>query len=557
MTSFLPYRHLLLGVCLACLWVQFVPLKAQTVDEFLPADSVFSDVGAQGEYDFLAQSFVAGVGRLSKVGAWLRADSAGGQVQLTIYGHSPNGHPDLNYVVFQSALVSPTAAGAWVYDTITGAALSPGDTFWVALDGYQNLGATGFSSVGISSYLGSSQSFMLGSKDGGQTWTEPIAKAMAVYVEGDSCSVEILLGADFPAVCSGIPTTLTAPSGYLSYAWSNGGTSSSITVTQGGYFSVTVSDADLCLGSAFYVLPNGTIPDANLSPEYFFCTGDTLNVEAFNNFNSYEWQDGSTRYNLLVTEPGQLTVTVIDYDGCTSSDTAVVYRQNIPFVSLGTDTLLCQGDNLILDAGPEWTNYLWANEDTNQIQIVYNPGSFWVELTDSIGCKGISDTIVVGVAPDPETPTIKLAINGIQSSFGFTYTWWVDGLLLPEKGRTLVNPEPGIYHVQITNGYGCVAISDTFRVAAKEVGSFVSEGFSPNGDGLNEVFFIEGAEEYTELSLLVMNAWGDVVYESERYLNDWRGIGPTGKPLPDGVYYYVIRVEGGVIARKGGVVIHR
>ena len=56
--------------------------------------------------------------------------------------------------------------------------------------------------------------------------TEPIAKAMAVYVEGDSCSVEILLGADFPAVCSGIPTTLTAPPGYLSYAWSNGGTSS-------------------------------------------------------------------------------------------------------------------------------------------------------------------------------------------------------------------------------------------------------------------------------------------------------------------------------------------
>lgn len=124
------YRSVLAWILLLISWVWGVGnARAQYVDELTPATDTFPSVGAAGVYDFLAQSFVAEVGRVSKVGAWIMADSASGEVQLTIYGNSVQGTPDLNYIVYQSALIAPSDTGAWVYDTITNAALSPGDTF--------------------------------------------------------------------------------------------------------------------------------------------------------------------------------------------------------------------------------------------------------------------------------------------------------------------------------------------------------------------------------------------------------------------------------------------
>jgi uncharacterized repeat protein (TIGR01451 family)/gliding motility-associated-like protein len=78
---------------------------------------------------------------------------------------------------------------------------------------------------------------------------------------------------------------------------------------------------------------------------------------------------------------------------------------------------------------------------------------------------------------------------------------------------------------------------------------FIPEGFSPNGDGVNDRFVIRNTGG-ASVSLQVFNRWGQVVFASDDYKNDWDGranrgaaFGPNG--LPDGTYYYVVRLSDG------------
>ncbi|WP_310589090.1 SdrD B-like domain-containing protein [Fibrella forsythiae] len=80
---------------------------------------------------------------------------------------------------------------------------------------------------------------------------------------------------------------------------------------------------------------------------------------------------------------------------------------------------------------------------------------------------------------------------------------------------------------------------------------FIPEGFSPNGDGINDTFVITGTLGVT-VSLEIFNRWGHRVYYSEDYKNDWDGkpntgtqVGNTSNGLPDGTYFYVVKLSDG------------
>lgn len=73
----------------------------------------------------------------------------------------------------------------------------------------------------------------------------------------------------------------------------------------------------------------------------------------------------------------------------------------------------------------------------------------------------------------------------------------------------------------------------------------IPSGITPNGDGVNDEFFITPGLEfvYPENSLIIFNRWGDVVYDASPYLNDWRGTNENGNDLPAGTYYYILRLD--------------
>jgi gliding motility-associated-like protein len=89
----------------------------------------------------------------------------------------------------------------------------------------------------------------------------------------------------------------------------------------------------------------------------------------------------------------------------------------------------------------------------------------------------------------------------------------------------------------VSNGV-CPQKSDTVQILLRDI--LIPSGFSPNGDGSNDLFFIRGISKYNDIKLQVFNRWGNQVYSSSDYKNDWDGKLPSGEDLPDDTYFYIL-----------------
>jgi gliding motility-associated-like protein len=89
----------------------------------------------------------------------------------------------------------------------------------------------------------------------------------------------------------------------------------------------------------------------------------------------------------------------------------------------------------------------------------------------------------------------------------------------------------------------------------------IPEGFSPDGDGINDNFEIIGLEYFGRVTLKVYNRWGNLIYKSDNYKNDWDGVSNTsmsvGKTLPNGTYYYILDVVSSNKRYTGNVFLKR
>lgn len=82
-----------------------------------------------------------------------------------------------------------------------------------------------------------------------------------------------------------------------------------------------------------------------------------------------------------------------------------------------------------------------------------------------------------------------------------------------------------------------------------EEGPFIPDGISPNGDGVNDYWYIRWLYRYPDNDVTIVNRWEDIVYQSSPYNNDWYGT-YNGKTLPEGTYYFILRIrEGGIITQ--------
>jgi len=100
----------------------------------------------------------------------------------------------------------------------------------------------------------------------------------------------------------------------------------------------------------------------------------------------------------------------------------------------------------------------------------------------------------------------------------------------------------------------CATGVATFRIEPSG-GCIIPSIITPNGDGMNDAFIIPCVEAYPESYFCVFNRWGDEVYVSENYKNDWEGTYKGGK-LPAGTYFYVVKInDGDNMPKKGYVLI--
>ncbi len=265
--------------------------------------------------------------------------------------------------------------------------------------------------------------------------------------------------------CPGDTATFTSNVyGNVSYLWSTGDTTSSITVNQAGTYSLQITDEFGCIKRDTVELLNFVTPNFILGNDTSFCAGGYIELNANANLSgsSYLWNNGATSPRLVVTAPGSYSVIVTSPNGCTATDTINVNLLYQPSVNLGPDVTLCQSNSLVLNAFNPNCTYLWNTGDTTASITVTQPGSYSVLVTGPSGCTA-SDTLIFSnfnaSSVDIGQPIVScgstvLSIQNPQP--GVNYLWSTGA-----TGATALITQSGKVIVQATSSDGCIAYDTT------------------------------------------------------------------------------------------------
>ena len=271
-------------------------------------------------------------------------------------------------------------------------------------------------------------------------------------------------------ICPGVQLTLTAPAGDQ-YVWSNGDTTSSITVDTAGSFTVQVMNNNGCSHNTNPVVVNVISSNAATiatNGNTAFCQGDSLLLTATAG-NSYLWSNGATTQSIYASTAGNYQATVTFNGGCNSVAPAVPITVNtLPTAGITPNgpTNFCQGSSVVLTADPG-SSYLWSTGATTQAITVNNAGNYQVTVSNNTGCQRSSNVVPVTV-----TSVVNAAITAsgstticqgetvtLSANSGANYVW--------SNGATtqsITAVASGSYNVTVDYGNGCSDVSPAVNV---------------------------------------------------------------------------------------------
>ncbi|MFT5765699.1 MAG: gliding motility-associated-like protein, partial [Saprospiraceae bacterium] len=282
--------------------------------------------------------------------------------------------------------------------------------------------------------------------------------------------------------------------------------------------------------------------ELDLGNDTTLCSNEVLllnaNMEAGNTF---KWQDGSTDSTFLVTTEGWSQVDVMIGD-CMLEDSLFVNYIDNEITDLGPDTSFCFSENepfLLVVSVENANSYFWQNGSTDSTLLVQQSGRYWVDVEIS-GCIS-SDTVDLSFnnpQVDMGKDTFKcenesLTLNAFYPGADYL---WSDG----SSERKLILGDTGTYWV-IVDLNGCLE-SDTIHVGLCEIVHDpcleFPNVFSPNGDGINDIFRPVSFCRLESYQLSVFNRWGEQLFVSTNAEDGWDGFYNKKKPI-QGVYVYV------------------
>jgi len=169
---------------------------------------------------------------------------------------------------------------------------------------------------------------------------------------------------------------------------------------------------------------------------------------------------------------------------------------------------------------------------------------------DKQGPIAVNDTILTGLDQPVVINVFGNDTIGFITDFGFLSEPLHGAVAFLPDGSVNYVPEPGYcdgvqpdsFQYFVCNLVGCDTATVFVFVECSELVIF--EGFSPNGDGINDFFVIQGLGQYPDHKLFIFNRWGTLVFQSEDYRNDWDGKWQD-KDLPDGTYFYLLDLGDG------------
>ncbi len=277
-----------------------------------------------------------------------------------------------------------------------------------------------------------------------------------------------------------------------------------------------------------------------------------------------QWNTGGSGIEIPYTfaASGPLIATATDANGCTASDTLLVQVEQPPSsaFTLSTDTV-CAGGEVVLTAADadadalSWTLGSAGPDSGEQVAVSYTaPGNEVLTLVaiGPNGCASAPTSATLRVAPQPEVELLTVPVpcdrsfRVLQSvSNADACALWLDGGLVDASCRTgllLEVPDEGEYELVLvaSNNEGCSNTVARTVTVQDTPGLFVPNAFTPDADGINDLFTVAPGTVVREGLLLIFDRWGQELFTSADLANGWDGTA-GGTPVPDGIYAYLLR----------------
>ncbi len=359
--------------------------------------------------------------------------------------------------------------------------------------------------------------------------------------------------------CQGGSVTLTAASGGLTYRWSNGATTQSITATQSGSYFVTITGTNGCKATSAImnvVVSTAPKPQVTANGPTTFCDGGSVTLDAGAGYTNYLWSNGATTRTIAVTQSGSYLVVGTLSPGCLgTSDAMVVTVNGKPTASITANgpTTFCDGNTVQLAAPAGMQAYEWSNGSTAQTITVSVSGSFTVKVTNINGCSAVSAPTVITVNPIPSKPTITVVNNTLNTGAASEYQWILNGSdITGASQQSYTATQNGLYKVRIKNSNGCENTSDALNFTISSViedGETAGLVLQPNPATDNITFsIVSDREEIVTISIL--NLTGQEVIRKDAGAES--GVIKHTLNLADvasGVYTLRLQIGSRVIAR--------
>ena len=333
--------------------------------------------------------------------------------------------------------------------------------------------------------------------------------------------------------------------------------------TSGTFIYRVIIEYQCFTDTLFDTLEVTSSPFVDLGSDTVLCSSNALTLDALNPGLFHVWSTGDTTRQIEVLRSGTYSVSVTNKI-CFDSDTISV---EIPsggasfqwFPLDPNKQELCTGDTILFFSTyvdtPLSKNFDMYNGDIirdENGQIIYayeEGGTYIVKLLAEFICDGkpaifeYPDTIevkqqpIVNLGPDTSLclrDTFRLEAGGQASN----YVWSPNG----ETSSFIQVIESGTYSVLANNG-SCFDQDEVFIEVPS--GLLVPNVFTPDNDGVNDFFRIEGINKCQDYEMLIYNRWGQLVFQTNLvHGNGWDGRSFTGEEVPEGIYFFLLRRNG-------------
>lgn len=388
--------------------------------------------------------------------------------------------------------------------------------------------------------------------------TQPNYLSVGISSPGKICENKLaiitstVLGGTAPYVLSWLP-------------FNTNGTALTFTPVVGiNNYSLKVIDANNCVTIATNSLMVYAFPNLQINATPTICLGGVTNMYGLGAV-SYSWSSGVSHFSTSVSPAANTIYTLTGYNeiGCSVTQTIQVNVFPLPDVDIeNIPKNSCAPLCLNIDAKSNHSilQYKWLVNDalsstkTNLTDYCFdNAGVQHITLilTDNNGCVN-KKTTSVEVYPKPQAyfetigqyTTLENEVEFLDYSESDIISWlWYfgDGFSSDKKYVKHIYPEkPEQYAVFLTvkNKYGCVDTAYRKIVIDEVPVIYVPNSFTPNGDGLNDIFTAKGIA-ITDYKLLVFDRWGKLIFESNSIDNGWDG-NIKGQPAANDTYVWKI-----------------